>query len=632
MCGEHAKAGRRSRGLVVASFVAVAVSAAVSVAVGGERPIPGGPSRTLGSSEAALSGQGLAGSEDEPATGSQTGAAVAALAASVREIDGTVTSPVLGRYDPPVPPATFALTFAGSVNAHPDEWHIEVDVLRSADADPAVEANWERNVAQFEASSGGPEIFKFSESGVKPFAGLPDAWKTGGLGRLRVVAAMDADPSQRAPLKVLDIDGRVPANATTIVLADTAPDPTKPPGQDDRTISQPLNPATPNYLSYNAEVLSFKPGPQGATQLQKATAEAYYAQIRTNPDGTGPSISQSLDTLEKFIDRYFAKLEPPDILDVPETMAKYFNEGDLGIGREMHCINRGRTAELACYVKNFGKPDGTPIFDDKQEAKKALKQNRPFATVAMVERQRMGPRPNRVFFIVYEHVGGSGDPANTRLATEAKLDNKGYNTSIPGNCLQCHGINSRYTAHARHQVTGAMFLPFDLDAFSFFSQDRANPLSRAAQEEQFRTLNLMVRSKSSLAESADARELIAGWYGGPDLPRGAKFNGDFVPSGWRANAHQRQLYRKLYAVGCRTCHISYLPSETDKRKPYLKFSTFAEFTDPEPSRRLVLETLMCRSHGMPAAEQTLKKLWQSAGRAHYFGQVPGRYGECGLRE
>jgi hypothetical protein len=43
---------------------------------------------------------------------------------------------------------------------------------------------------------------------------------------------------------------------------------------------------------------------------------------------------------------------------------------------------------------------------------------------------------------------------------------------------------------------------------------------------------------------------------------------------------------------------------------------------------------MCGSTGnarrMPAAEQTLKVLWQSGGRPHLFGQVPGAFGECGL--
>ena len=33
---------------------------------------------------------------------------------------------------------------------------------------------------------------------------------------------------------------------------------------------------------------------------------------------------------------------------------------------------------------------------------------------------------------------------------------------------------------------------------------------------------------------------------------------------------------------------------------------------------------------MPAAEQTLKIVWQSAGRPHLYGQGVGLFGDCGL--
>jgi hypothetical protein len=371
-------------------------------------------------------------------------------------------------------------------------------------------------------------------------------------------------------------------------------------------------------------VLSFPPGQ--LTQ-QKAATNAYYDQIRTGERGTGLSIRQKVPTLRKFIDHYFRPFECGDILNEPARVTKYFNYGDLGIGREMHCINRGCTGELACYVRNFvGKrADGKLAFNDMTKAKTALLNNRPFATVAMVERQLMASTAaNRVFFVVYLQNPGTGDPASTTLALTAPLDNKGYNTSIPGNCLQCHGINSRYTAHGAHEVRNAMFLPFDLDSFKYFSTDPASSLSRAKQQAAFRAHNRMVRSFSSLFNSPDARELIAGWYGG-DMFNGT-FNGDFVPGGWQGGTNQRQLYDKTYAIGCRTCHISYVPSATDNR-PFLEFSTFAELAQ-------VAKGAMCGSTGntrrMPAAEQTLKVLWQSGGRPHYFGQVPGAFGDCGL--
>ena len=553
-----------------------------------------------------------------PARARYAGSIAASLATTAAEIEGRVTSPILGNYNPGTP-SSFAFTFTGSVNVDPSEWYLGVDVLNPAAADPADENNWWYNRATFRAEGGGPDVFTFSETGITPFADLPDAWRVGGLGRMRVVVVSN-DGSQWAALPIQDAEGNTPANATTIVVADTAPDPTKPPGESSLTIKNPLNPATPNYLSVNSGVLSFPPG---QLAQQQAATNNYYSQVKVGSRGTGLSIRDKISTLRKFIDFYFRPFECGSILNEPQRVTKYFNKGDLGIGREMHCLNRGCTGELVCYVKNFGKADGTAVFNDKTKAKLALQANRPFATVAMVERQLMAPdAANRVFFVVYEYTAASGDPAKTKLALKAQLDNKGYNTSIPGNCLQCHGINSTYTAHSAHQVKNAMFLPFDLDAFDYFSSDPSNVLSRAKQESAFRAHNRMVRSFSSLNRSSDAQAVIGGWYGG-DLFSGT-FNGAFVPPGWLGDTSQSQLYRKLVAIGCRTCHISYLPFGSDQRS----FLNFASSTTFAAQAKAVL----CNDGvpRMPAAEQTLKIVWQSAGRPHLYGQGVGLFGDCGL--
>jgi len=237
-------------------------------------------------------------------------------------------------------PTTFAFKFSGSVNASPDQWSIAVDVLNPADADPGDESNWVYAVATFRATGGGPDLFTFSVPGVTPFASLPNAWKPGGLGRMRVRAVLDADSTQWALLTVQDVNGFMPANPTTIVVADNAPDPTLPPGQTLQSIKNPLNPATPNYLSANHHALWYGPGQDA---LQTAATNAYYSQIQTSArgTGTGQSIQEALPTLQAFINRYFGPFECSNALNTPETVGKYFNKGDLGIGREMHCINQG---------------------------------------------------------------------------------------------------------------------------------------------------------------------------------------------------------------------------------------------------------------------------------------------------
>ena len=130
-------------------------------------------------------------------------------------------------------------------------------------------------------------------------------------------------------------------------------------------------------------------------ELEKRTTADYYAAVPTDPNGLfGQSIKLAFPTLDDFIKYYFDRPLETDCLfsddNEPEQTATYFNRGDLGIGREMHCIYRACTAELACYVKNLAEIDpidNKPIFGDKELAEGVVMGNHPpFATVAMVER------------------------------------------------------------------------------------------------------------------------------------------------------------------------------------------------------------------------------------------------------
>ena len=84
-----------------------------------------------------------------------------------------------------------------------------------------------------------------------------------------------------------------------------------------------------------------------------ATAtDGYYRNIRAI---TGSGSTLVRDTLDQFKARNgFA----PSVGDV---RAIYFNEGDLRLGRDMHCRQNG--LKVACYVSNYGEPpfiDGAP--------------------------------------------------------------------------------------------------------------------------------------------------------------------------------------------------------------------------------------------------------------------------------
>ncbi len=140
-----------------------------------------------------------------------------------------------------------------------------------------------------------------------------------------------------------------------------------------------------------------------------SNTQDYYGFVFATLGGDGrvdvESISAVVPNLERFIQRYFNSIgscTSPKSMIASFPPAVYFNKGDLGIGREMHCAYNDCTQETACYVKNYGTLDdnglGKPHFsDDKAPSKQAFDAHRPFATVAMVSRGQMFG-PNKVFF------------------------------------------------------------------------------------------------------------------------------------------------------------------------------------------------------------------------------------------
>jgi hypothetical protein len=137
------------------------------------------------------------------------GAARAGVAAAASPIDGLagiLNEPRVGRYDA-INPSSFAFRFSGEWSGNPAEWSVAVDALRSADLPLNDENNWEKNVATFNlARASGAAVSTFSASGIIPFASLPNGWRQGGIGRLRVVVVWRPDPSQRFTLAVRDTD------------------------------------------------------------------------------------------------------------------------------------------------------------------------------------------------------------------------------------------------------------------------------------------------------------------------------------------------------------------------------------------------------------------------------------------
>jgi hypothetical protein len=379
------------------------------------------------------------------------------------------------------------------------------------------------------------------------------------------------------------------------------------------------------------------------TYNSDSTINSYYETVRVGSDGTGASISDSVNgirTLSRFQQVYGFTASDPK--------AFYYNRGDLGIGREMHCADRLQVAgkeQIACYVANFaGGPDNTEFtfgrsanfaFDNMNKATPNS-----FATVAMVFRKNAST--NKVFFVVYDQNGNlqpfaALDRHGLNYALAFKQGTPGpelgtpgvtFNNHIPSNCVACHG-GDRYD-NATHTQNNSLFLPFDLDQFEY---QNATNRTREQQKNTFRTLNEVVRKVAALSVTQSAatkmgiavKKQLDGWYGNipansGDQPTSAdsseRFEGEFNPSfvpnivdpnvtdpgqgRWNANATTIAVYRDVVRRSCRGCHVAASPS----------FDTESAFKNAAD----IAVTDLCL-YQMPHALQTLREFWQSSAPA-----------------
>lgn len=331
--------------------------------------------------------------------------------------------------------------------------------------------------------------------------------------------------------------------------------------------------------------------------LRQANTVDYYRKIGSNANGTGETANTALSTLAKFRARYTFNAGG-------EVVASYYNRGDLGIGREMHCVDRlSSTGELACYVTNFFGGDIDTEFGFGLSANIAFQNMRSqtaFATVAMVYRDP-APANQKVIFLVYNAAGSA-------LFKAAALDRHGFefskgrlavtpgvqvNNHIPTNCIACHGGQATYS-ETNNTVVGGLFLPFDLAQFEFEA-----PLT-STQQAAFKQLNTMVRKVSALAAQggnaggANIRDQIDVFY------RSGSFDADALPAGWNS-ALGAPLYRSMIRGTCRSCHVS---------QSALPLNSELELTSSIGS--VVAD--IC-NHTMPHALQTQREFWFSAAPA-----------------
>jgi len=280
-----------------------------------------------------------------------------------------------------------------------------------------------------------------------------------------------------------------------------------------------------------------------------------------------------------------------------EIHAIFANSGDLGFGRDMHCIRNG--SDVAAYVTNFG--DITT--SDLQDANDAVAGTNPIATVAMEYSRIESPPgtavefddPERVVkFYVYNAAG-------TQLLKAANLDGLGARP-VPQLCMVCHGgeyqggpvpgtapaFNSRNDVKLK-----SSFLPFDLHYYTFAPA----PNDKASQQAAFKLLNETI-VKNTPPDPIIAEVIDNMYAAGPIQSE------NFVVPGWHDAAQPIKdgMYREVVARTCRTCHVGNV-------FPPLKFNQASQVIDRLGS----VENRVCVQHVMPHAKRTHEIFWTSVG-------------------
>ena len=345
-----------------------------------------------------------------------------------------------------------------------------------------------------------------------------------------------------------------------------------------------------------------------------AAWRAYYAQVDPNTDR---------DTFAKFKTKHGFD-QNPNVSVTGEVVAQYANSGDLGFGRDMHCLKNG-SGDVACYVTNYGTGytnvapgGGTTDQDDADAAgqRNTVGASAELATVAMeysaIENDPSGVKAVK-FFVYKKNFPNAGDYGRS---ISANLDGRGERP-VPQLCMTCHGGalpqqsgGAAVFSSADDVKLGSRFLPFDHRFFTFPSSPAS--LSKASQETSIKALNEQIVTAAPPAAAGDPiGELIAAMY---NSGASATQIPNVTVAGWvngaSANApNQASFYQGVLAPACRTCHVA-------QQYPQLQFNTSEKFVNLDgavtTNNKLMLGTAqmrVCGDYVMAHALRTHEIFW-----------------------
>jgi hypothetical protein len=376
----------------------------------------------------------------------------------------------------------------------------------------------------------------------------------------------------------------------------------------------------PNFTACNGPYTVYNSGiPTAPTYLMsvfggsmKDNSAAYYQATGATPPGAAKSNLTAWKHANGF------DTNPDD------ASAYYFNNGDLKLGRHMHCRNTGGGA-VACYVSNYGQPGHDDYLGPLSAAR-----NMPASYVATVCME-YNPTPTDGTNVQFFAYAANDLPFTVTPSSPVggpTLDFQGAKP-VPDMCLACHGGHYDPTTQL---VKGGAFLPFDLDSFKY--DPIGDPHTANQQQEQFRLLNAMILATANNGNQP-LKDLMQMWYGnnaswnttpmtlfqlgastGVNLP-----NGDWTSTGQDTTA----LYDTVVSKVCRTCHIVH------SFDPWNLFGGM----NGDPS----IKTYACGpnnpntwqppSFSMPHAEVPFKVFWNNSLNSTLATQLTGVFGVGG---
>lgn len=426
--------------------------------------------------------------------------------------------------------------------------------------------------------------------------------------------------------------------------------------QDNPTDLRPDYP----YNVCKSEVVLYDPLLTDPPSLSQPVANSFlhglYSFYATSFDeftGSTPLTSTTATAFAQATADYYNIVDPHDLRDTlsgfistnnfaaGETHAVYANSADLGFGRDMHCTRDEVTPgvfDVACYVSNFGtgyenyqdgggygSPDATDFETAINQYVNPGDNINPVATVAMEYTRIEDPNNVSAFlssqrvvkFYVYGATGNRVDGTNNVGAVDvnnAFVDLDGFGgRPLPQLCIVCHGGSINYSGAPSPTnppvfssfgdvEMGSVFLPFDLNSFTFNDAVAVGPLAqftKANQQAEFRDLNqemvLETNPGGPIEEVIDYMYLPLGGPGVGDQDQ------DFVVSGWDTDVAHRTMYRNVMTPACRACHVAQVNAVGPT------FATAAEAV----TRAASIRQRVCIDGVMPHARATYDRFWLS---------------------